>query len=344
MGIIRFDIEQNPARNFGVIIKDLEEIARDTDNTVSTIIDMFITDMNNYYDEEYEKGLDINIKGLTPPMRSSLLTYLNKVKKVYKQKERQDSKKEKREMKMESNKAKTEEMENNWIEIEAQLDLSSIDKIEEVIMDIKSGKFVYELDGKEKKYVLKKLEEKSKDLVKEEERKEIEASKIERAMEQIEETFNENYGDNISLRIKYMQEVRTRIQNENGDIFNIKLGEDAEKELLDMLSDRISEDKDQLFFDQVRIFTRDFTFLRDYSEIINATHGYKKVKFTDLESYDRFVNLRNKLQRNYNGVDERGQIKKLLKSKKTDNGERKVLEARLESIDREIEKRESEGR
>ena len=106
-----------------------------------------------------------------------------------------------------------------------------------------------------------------------------------------------------------------------------------------MIDERIELEKDELYFEQVRRFTRDFQFLKVYPEIIDASRGIRKIdRFTDSESYDRFCSLRELLKK---GADEEAQIDKIIKSGKIDAIDEKILLARKEVIEKE-KKRDAE--
>ena len=69
-------------------------------------------------------------------------------------------------------------------------------------------------------------------------------------------------------------------------------------------------------------------------------YGAKKRKFTDIESYHRYSALRERL---IEANNEYLQINKLLGSKKIDNVDRRILLARKEYMDREIENNKKIG-
>ena len=139
-------------------------------------------------------------------------------------------------------------------------------------------------------------------------------------------------------KIDYWEAIKSSITNK--DIkSSIKTTSKMEEQIISMIDKKISEEKDDLYYAQVKAFTRNFSFLRDYPELIAAVEGHKSIKFTDKDSYNRFYDLRNLLQQEsseYYGIN------KLLSSENIDNGDRRVLEARREVIKNKEAERKSQ--
>ena len=339
---IKFDAEQNPARNFGSIVKDLEEISKKSGIPMTTILDMVLSDILNRGKEGYELKVNYKINGLSPNIKPRLISYLKQMKGHYKDKEAKERRKVKREEKMKSGKERQQEIEDKCSVIESEIEGISLDELTKLISDIKDGKSTYDLDSKEKKILLKKLRDKLEVLNNnEEERQNRQKAKI--AFEQIEEIYSNNFGNDVNDTtdkiIKYFSEVKKAIEGKSKGIFNIKIGAKSEKILIELLDKKII---DETYFGQVEKFTDGFKFLRENSEIYTASKGRRKVKFTDLKSFDRFIDLRSKLQR-IDGSEEQA-IRRLLRNKKIDDIDKRILQARKNVIEKEREEKESEGR
>lgn len=314
---IKFDSSQNPAKNFGMIVRNLEEISQDTGRPVTDIIDMFIVDLQNYYNEEYEKKVDITLKSVTPKMRSSFLSYLNKMKKEYQKKERSEKRKEERDTKRKENEAKEKEMQGKWKEVEKSLsgNITDLDAFEKMISDIENSNF----NEEEKEFMKVKLDEKR--------AKFIETwSRIEDIVEQSSETGNKT-------KLECWQAVKDLIAQRNKSL-KINMNEEMEKQMISMIDEKISGEKDVLYYEQVKYFTRDFSFLREYPELQTAMTGSKARKFTDKESFNRFYDLRSLLQ---NGYNESIQIERLLRRKDIGDADKRILTERKAVINKELE-------
>lgn len=322
---IKFNPEGNPAKSFGGLIKALELTAQDMDKPITEVFDMFILDLKNYYDEDYEKNVEnITLKKITPNTINSIISYVNKVSKRYKQ---LDSK-EKRE-------TKTEKAKSKWLEMQGDIDKYILsggletgrDMIEKLISDINGDNTSYELTDKEKQFLLKKLKNKLADIS----RKEQDQEKAQKGMDEIEKVLNrEDSNGNIVNKVNYLQSIKGTIVNKRN------MGEEVKIHLLKLLDERINEENDQIYYDQVKEFTNDFQFLREYSEIVTATKGYRGKKFTDKNAYDRFCSLRESLQKGYRG--EKFIINELLNSEKVDSADRRILESRMQVMEKEANK------
>ncbi len=314
---LKFDSSQNPAMNFAVIVKELEKIAQERDLPKTEIIDMFILDLQNYYDEEYKKKVDIDLDGVTPVMKNSCISYLNKINRIYKQSEKKKSKKE-------SNiKRKEEEqqlLQEKWIEFQEAIegDIMDPEVMEKIISGIENSK----MSRKEKNYMKIKLDEKRK--------KFIETWQGIEGM--VERMSSEN---NNRTKPEYWQAIRDLITQRDKRL-SIRMDEEMEKEMISMIDDKIAFEKDELYYDQVKAFTRDFSFLREEAFVARAVTGTKVKKFTDRESFDRYCNLKTLLQEGYKG--EYSKITELLNSDKVDNGDRRILQGRLSVMEKEAKK------
>ena len=312
---VKFRIGENPAKNFGRIITNLIDVADKNVMPVPEVIDAFIEDLENYNREDYDKNLEnIELKGLTPDLLASFIDYLKKTKKVYEQKVRQDKK------------SKGKETINIILDkIEKEIDeailngKSEIDEIERKELDIKQDN---SLSSKEKKSILKKLAERKMNV----EVRETAREQAKQAMEKIQKVVDREFAEgNIESRAMYLKSIQDEVENTD------KVEGEAKKYLLEMI-------KDEIYYEQVREFTAGFEFLRKFPEAINAINGYGFTgkKFTDREAYDRFCDLRTKLQ---DGVSEYSQVNRILEDGGINDTDKRILEARKSVMDKEMEKR-----
>lgn len=321
----------NPAKTYGIFVKNLELIAGE--EKVSGVINKFITDLKHYNQTDYEKKVPIDITGImSSRTKTDLIIYLSRVKGIYEQKEKEAKRKEKRDEKKEINKAAMAEIDNKLEVIQKDLTNKTLEEISTLLIDIKEGKSEYVFsNSKEKKIILSRIEE----IYFQIEEKE----KAQTAMKEIEQKLNEKE-TTIEQRIKYFTDIKEMINSKTNMKITLK------EKLLNMIDQKIELEnillKDNLYFEQVKEFTRGFNFLETNPDVINATHGMKNVKFINFELHERYVNLRNKLQNKRGSEIER--INELLEDKETENADRRILEARKEVIEKEIEKRKNEGR
>lgn len=333
--------------------------AANKENSVTQIIDLYIEYLNNYRNPDYVKKtncIDIITEiqdGKLDTILSNLKQRLLKMRKEYSNRE----KKEKRQL-------QAREKEENWTQIEDSINKAAEEGkqgtkkeiVERLIESINDGTFEYEFKGKEKKDFLKKLkgmiteidkqqaaaEESKRKKQEEEYRREIEKrnaeSAAEKAMEQIQSIVDREYkAGNVENKAQFLSIIRNTITGETKGIdLGIKMGEVSQEHLLKMIDSTIKTEKDEVYFEQVRKFTDDFQFLRVYPEIERGKHGVsKRVKFTDSESYERFCDLREKLQKEYN--EEMG-IQLLINSNEIDNIDKRILSERKKVIEKENER------
>lgn len=314
---IKFDSFQNPAKNFAPIVRDLEKISEESNTLTSEVISNFIVDLQNYYSKDYEKKVDVDLNGVTPWIQSSFITYLNKMKKIYKQRE---ARKSRRDSNIDKKNALQEQMQEKWRQFEKTVDGNIMDEevMKKAIDDIENS----DLSRKEKNFMKVQLNEKSK--------------KFNETWESIENMVEKQSGENTNkTKSEYWQAIRKLITDRDKRL-NIKMNEEMEKQMISMIDERISREKDNLYYEQVKSFTDGFSFLRDDALVARATTGMKRQKFTDRESYDRYCNLRTLLQEGYRG--EYQKIERLLNDGKVDNGDRRILEQRLKVMEKEASK------
>ena len=254
--------------------------------------------------------------------------YLNKVLKRFDDTERKERKREKQKAKRDEKKAKQEVCDTIFEEIKENINSSekSIpDYIRAIISDINDGNTYPELDTEQKKYLLNKL---SALLENEEKIKLDKDKKIKRILEQANLLVDEK-AKTTELKLKYWKFLKDDINSEDGQI---RIPKSVKKEVEDLIDLKVNEISDLLYYEQVKYFTRDFSFLREYSEIVQANKGHSDRKFTDFESYKRFHNLSGQLQK---GNDEYKQIQFMLKTDNIDKMDRAILNERIKVLERE---------
>lgn len=352
---IKINLSNNPASNYGEfagIIDNLKEIAED--KPMSEVINAFISDLMNYNTEGYTRKIQsISMNGLGSDTIKMLIKYMKTKKKEYQQQETKEKKQ-----------AKSDQMESRWEEIERVVDETiasgeqgtEIEILERLILAIKNKEVEYDFTSKERKYILKRLDERleaaNKKLLEQQEQEKAGEKSIEDAMLQINGIAEREYAaGNISDRVKYLVNIRNAVEG------NTELGEEIKGKLLQRIDEETEVKRDEVYFEQVEKFTSGFRFLKDYYEIPRAIYGStKKIKFTDKESYERYCDLSEFLRKRSNKLDleEYDVITRILEGKDFDNlddeerkiatnaGNIRVLTARKDVIEREMEERKVE--
>ena len=163
---------------------------------------------------------------------------------------------------------------------------------------------------------------------------------LEEAMKQLEGIVEREYNlGHIENKGNFWESIERVINGTNRDErINIKIDENIKNELLDRIEEKVTIEKQQLYYEQVRRFTNDFSFLSEYSEVAKA-RGVQLKKFTDEESYRRFLGLQSLVHR---GADEYTQIVSLLERDGVEEVNRRILEARKCVIDKEMNRQSTE--
>lgn len=314
---IKFDSSQNPALNFAVIVSDLRKISRDTNIPMPNIIQDFITDLNNYYSEDYNKKVeDIEINGaVSPKLLKDLEAYLKKTLKADKKREQTLSKKENNKEKKSAFEQEANE-ELKKIKASVEGDITDSEYVKKILLEIEKSP----IGGKGRKYMRMKFDG-------EVDRFNQTWSEIEDMVESLSKTSTGK------TKPEYWEAIKDIIAK--GKCIKINMNDEMKSKMLMMIDDKIQDEKDNIYFEQVKQFTCGFQFLRDYSEVQQAVNGIRGIKFTDKESFNRFFDLRSALQEGYQ--TEYVQIQMLLKDKKLDKGDKRILLARKEVMDRERE-------
>ena len=368
---IKVNLSKNNARNYSKytgLIEKLEENAEG--KPMSEVINDFISDLINHGREGYTNKIDaFSLQGLTPAIVDSLVKYLRIKKKEYEKVEKQ----EKKQAKSNQIEAKWEEFQGAIDEsILSGEQGSEVEILERFISSLKDKTIEYDLDSKERKEILKRLKNRLENINKEaaemeekrrqeeaeieerrrqeeakrkaeaaeaeEKRKQEEAKrKAEEAMNQIQEISDREYkSGRIDNRLGFLNKIREAITGEGEGIdLGAKMGEVSQEHLLGMLDGKI---KDELYYEQVKVYTNNFEFLRDYPEFVKADHGAReRKKFTDFEAHSRFCDLASSLgEKSY---DENTAIQQMLLNKDITEIDRRILTERREVLEKQIERK-----
>lgn len=346
----RYIISGNPAKNYGGMLKDLEIVANERGIPVQNVIRMFISDLQNLSNEEYEKSIqEINIKGnISLELKSNIITYLNKAIKRYNQSEKIEEQRKRQS-------AKKQENENAWKLIEESLMKEnkledSAESIKKLILEINEGIVYTELSKEQRKYVLrslnKLLEKENKKAKQEEEKQEkLEQKKIaqENARKQsidkkwaeIVRIVNSEATKKGKSRLELWDAINEAIfgKGEKGKL-DISVPESI-KDSIKTLIDKEMEIEGSEYYEAVKAYTQDFEFLTENADITFARHGHRTMQKEYLQRFGKFANSLNLNKED--GETEEKLIKRVLSSSNKDNIrvsiiEKKILEMRLNRI------------
>lgn len=326
---------KNPVQNYNRVLKDLNRISEEQKIPINDLIDMFIEDLKNTYSEGYEKKVKgINIDGeISTNIISTLSIYLNRARKMYRERE----KREKREAKKTVKEAEEQKLKEAWEDIKSAIEssfcnkdlTSKIQKAEELLVDK-----IKDLDEKQRKYMEMQFKKwKEREIKTEEDKK----SKIQKALDKINEVVEKEVSKTGISKLQCLKGIRAKLKGEDENSFNIKVSKSIEEEITTLMDQKIAEEQDLVYYEQVKKFTRDFSFFSESPEIITATTGKRSQLFTDRESYYRFYNLRELIRE---GRNEYKQITKVLKDNDLSEMDKRILNERIKRIE---EKRKEEN-
>ena len=341
------------------IAKERNIEVKDVDNDeVEKEIRAFILDLQNYFNEDWEKKSKISIAGLEnhPDKIKKCIKYLTeRLNKRTNINKRQEAKKNR-----ELSQQQTEE---KWQKIEQDIDEAVVsgkqgtemEILEQLIQNMKNKTSEYDLDNKERKTLMNRLKKRlndareearkaEKERKEEQERIEREAeakAKLEKtvqvAMIKVKEIVDREYDSKkIHSRASYLNAIRNAIKEENGQLsLDEKIGEEAKEQLLAKLDDEI-------YYEEAKEITDDLSFLLTPIDARNSTHGYKKrQKFSSMKNHERFQELVEKVKKT--SYDEYKAINELISSEEIDDTDRRLLEDRLEVMNKEIEYKRETG-
>lgn len=349
---IRYGGTGNKASKYQVFVKKIEKIAEESNGgkIVEDVIDDFISDLRNIDNSDYNKKIsDIEIKGeISDEVLEELINYLLKVKENAIRHRKKEEEKNRRQAKKIEKENREEVMKGKWQYIETTIEEliseghTKIDAINLVSQGIKDNK--YGFDSKEKKYITTKLQEITREVNRREEEKSKEQSRQEQIQKKVEETWkgiqevaSRGPVKKGVAKSQYWIAIRNKFEQESSDLKD----KNVKNQILELFDETIIREEDNEYFEDIKCATRDFKSLAFFSaEMMNALYGTSAKKIST-KNGERFYNLRAALQQSYN---EYKQIQNLLDDKSTTEGDRRILLARKEVMDKEIEKRKSEGR
>ncbi len=330
----------NVAKIFGSIEQNLKEISNDTEIEMTELIQNFMKDIENLSNNDYQKRVpQIELKGLSGNSKSvetvkkKLIDYLKVLLKKYEEIEKKD-------IPQKETQEKTRRQEI-WDDIQNKINIVdaegatriNLETIQAIIEQLKQGTYEIELSKKEKTFFIERLSKiYEKEKKKQEEKEKTEnrrQSKVNSIWSRICEIVEKESKSGkktvpecwISIRNKYFE-------TDNNKMEMSKTVEERVKQLLE----------DEIYYQDVKYFTNNFSFLRDDPEVALGTTPRRK--FKDTTSYFKYFDLRQELQTT---SDEDRKIRQLLESD-IDNANRRVLEERKKVLEREFEKNKQGGR
>lgn len=334
-----FDWDENPAKNFFIVEADLKRIASDREVAPQEVIQEFISDLENRDNPDYEVKInEIKINGVvSKKFILDAKKYFSRVIEVLEKARKKEAKKEK-------NSAGKQEIESIWASvlefIEANKDLT----LREVLVQIKEKSIFPELKSAQRKAIIKRTET----LIQEEEKKEaMKEAKKEKAWQSIclivdRECSRPDLTDREYLKnvVMYWNAIKDKvISPESADKNVLKISDSIKEDILGLINAEIYANKEELYYKEVEHFTKGFSFLATDLEFQEAVSGKSGRKFIDLESYNRFYDLRAKLQK---VGGEYNQICKLLKKDNIDETSKKILTERKMVMEAEKAKKAAE--
>lgn len=341
----RFDKGANSARNFFILESDLRNIVKDREKSVEQndgiiqgeitlegVIREFVSDLEHIDDENYEvKVEEINIYGTISRK------FINDAKKYFYDRIKDLEKNRKEEKRKDKNNLSKQETEQMWEEIEEFIRKNKDLTLTNVLLQIKEKNIFPEINSKQRKAIVKKIEKLIEEgAKKEEERK----SKIEKTWKDIcaivdRECPKGDLTERAYLKnvIEYWRAIRDKIvatkeEQEDGFI----LSDSIQGDIVNLIDGKINPTEELLYYKEVKYFTKNFSFLSRNLETEEGVKGKTGRKFIDRKSYDRFYELRALLQKGY---DEYDQISKILESDEIDETSKKILNERKNVLDKE---------
>ena len=341
----------NEASKYQVFVEKIKEIAEKSNGkkTIEDVIDEFISDLRNINNTDYSKKIpEFDLLGeIDKEMPGELIDYLIRSKENFIKVRKKEEDRKKREAKKKERESKEEEMERKFQDLEKTIDTlassgsTEIDAINSVLQDIKDRK--YNFDSKEKKYMTRKLQERiiqanqrEKEAAEEQARQEQIQKKVQETWRGIQEVADREQRKAGVSESRYWIAIRGKFAAES-----LKLkDEDVRNQILELFDEKIIEKEDDEYFKEVQAVTRNFKSLALFwVGMRNAQYGATTKRISQ-KNRERFSNLRDSLQGN-----EYKQIKKLLDDPFTTEGDRRILLARKDVMDREYDtKRKQEGR
>ena len=80
--IVKINPSDNPAMKFGVLIRDLEEVAKQRGSSKSELLNELLSDLINYYNEDYEKKVtEFDLQDIGPKTVKEFILYVRRAQK-----------------------------------------------------------------------------------------------------------------------------------------------------------------------------------------------------------------------------------------------------------------------
>lgn len=320
--VIKYNPALNPARRFAGLKNEFEQRAKEIEITPIEFLTYLIKDLKHYNEDGYEKIIkNVEIKGLTKSGVSDLINYLKRLIDSY-NKETENRQRVKK--KTEEN----QEVEDVWESVTEFIEANKDLTLEEVLSQIKEKSIFQKLNNAQRKNIIKK----TKKLIDNETKKQtLRKTKIEKAWKDICSIVDRESKETEITKPQYWVAIRDKIIGQEENI-SIKLDESIKADILRLIDDKIYNEKELLYYNQVKYFTKDFSFLATEPEVQAAIKGRSGRKFTDRESFERFCELKTLLQQ---GISEDTQIAMILKKGNIDETSKRILNERMSVIEKQ---------
>ena len=335
---IIFSEFDNPARIFGGILKDLEKVANGRKLPVQDVIRMFIADLQNSSNEDYEKKVqEIHIKGdMSVNLKRNLIDFLNKGIKRHSQ----QAKKNKERARQADRK---KELETIWETVEKTLMQSDgqstrLDLINKLITEINEGTAYAELKKEQKIYILKKLNE-----LEEKENRKLEEEKVRKIKstnkkwEEIVEIVDKESANTGKSKLELWEAISGALFGENkvGE-FDLEVPKSIKEDIKTLVYGKIKSEGAE-YYEDVKRYTQDFEFLTGFRGVSFAVHGHRK--FSNSQYAEMFEDLVATLRKNEKVEYPEGEekfLKRVLSNNIVDTYYgKKIIKGRIDKIKRD---------
>ena len=347
---IIYDSSASLDENFGVIGTNLNEILEERIQkqkkereeigddgkyiTIVELINKFKMDLKNLNNEDYEKQVpEISIKAIPENIKKQLIKYLNILIERNEKKEKiaiqKKAKEDKRKAKKDNFDERIKQIHELIEKIALQEKIQKSDAIKRVIENLENNMIGIEFTKKERILIIKKLNEMMQKEIEKEAKSSKESVRIENRANNIWNQICETVQKESETGNKTEPECWIAVREQFFGESQINEGKAVEKRVRELLDNEI-------YYQEVKYFTRDFSFLRDYPETVLAS--IPRRKFKDRTSYYKYIDLREKLQTT---SDEYKKINELLK-RDIDDTDRRILTERMNVIEKNRTKRGKE--
>ena len=333
MGKIIIDAGINPAIGFNRIVNNLKEIADERNLLPQEVIQMFISDLQNYLKKDYKQKIEeINIQGgFSSSVKGKLVTYLERTVKTLDKTKKGEAKKQER-------KEKNASLSRVWENVEKNVESMNSDELCELIKNINEGAEYLELTETERKYVLKNLTALTEKRKKAEENEIINRTKAKnKKWNEIEKIVARESENSQLTKIEIWDAIyKAAFGQRRTDSFNIEIPESIKDEIKELVEKQCEEDGKE-YFSEVRRYTSDFRFLGGPRDVVFATFGHRS--FSRKEDRRMFANLVAELKKAESADNPETELE-LLNRVLSENiigtySSKKFIEARINLINKE---------